>query len=738
MKFAHRRSWLLPAALLAIALIAGWEGLCHVNAIPVLPRLASSKVVGTPEPPPAYRLLPIGEPPLKNPVHIIASPHKDEIWITELCGRILSLATPYSDSPEIIAELEGEVWSLAFHPDFEKNGRLFATMVKGETTSREHVVSVIELAYDLDRSRMKDAVPRTLLSFRGYGHVGGALEFGRDGLLYIATGDSGNSEGTGAGYETGQDLSDLLGAILRIDVDHTEPGREYGIPADNPFVNQTNARPEIWAYGLRNPWKMTRDLSGDRFWVADVGEESWESVFLVSRGDNCGWPLYEGSHPFRLEGLRGPTPAIPPVLEHSHSQMQAIVGGRIIENCRFPELNGTYLYGEHATGAVFAARRGQQPKEYAATLLAKSRFLLTGFCIDRAGEILAITLDGKLCRLEPHTSPKNPTEFPQRLSESGLFESLTYYRLKGDLVPYDVNSPLYSDGASKERHFYLPPGENIEFSVRHCWVFPDQTLFVKTFSVEAESAPGQRRRIETRFLHYSGGDWNGYSYRWNSEQTDAELVSADGDTFEYSVSGSSNAAAEVRQWRFPSRVECMMCHTMGAAYVLGVNTAQLNRPTKWNGHQINQIELFESLGLFTKPLPRLSHMKGLLHSSAAHTWPCLVDPLNPAVSLESRARSYLHANCAHCHRYLGGGNSSMWLNYDAKPDEMRLMDVEPLHGSWGLDGARIVAPGSPDRSVLLHRMNSLGRERMPRIGSRVIDQEGVQLIRDWISNISQR
>ena len=726
------RNLCIAFSLLA-AIFTGWFGYRWTFAISVIPRLGSSKVVGTPKFPLEFRLTPVTAA-FKEPVHLAVVPNRNSLWVVERRGRVLSWDPPFeTQQPRVLAELDGELASLAFHPRFADNNRVFVTMV----SASPGVAAVLELTYDSALERLKLSDARTIINWPAGVHFGGALLFGFDGYLYISTGDGGDSTGEGQSYSTGQDLSDRTGSILRIDVDQTEFGLPFSIPPDNPFVGHANYCPEIWAYGFRNPWKMTVDPISQRLWVSDVGEDLWEAVYLVGSGDNCGWALDEGSHPFRSDGPRGPTPIIAPVIEHPHSEARAIVGGPWVASCQLAELEGSYLYADHVTGIVFAARPDTPRQQVTSRVLAKTGLPITSLVVDGQGDILAASLDGTISRLTRAPVATSTPSFPTRLSQTGLFKSTATYVPADDLVSYEVNSPLYSDGATKQRHIYLPPGSSLKFSAKHPWTFPDQTVLVKTFSLEKETDnPTSRRRIETRLLHRESGAWNGYSFRWNQEQTDAFLVEEAGETVPYDLPGSSEVASRQQQWRFPSRNECMMCHTLGAHFVLGFNTRQLNRSVTWNGRSMNQLDLFESFGLLESPLPRQSRGLGLFRTSGTHTFPRLVDPMDSAESLNLRARSYLDANCAHCHTYLGGGNSPVRMAFDVPAAEMHMFDERPLHGAWGTQHARIIAAGEPDRSVLLHRMNTLERERMPRIGSHVIDEQGVNLIREWILSLS--
>src|SRR5262249_47825141 len=148
---------------------------------------------------------------------------------------------------------------------------------------------------------------------------------------------------------TGQTLDDLLAAMLRIDVDHPTPDRPYGIPADNPFLDRPNARPELWAYGFRNPWRVSYDLPSDQLWVGTNGQALWEQVYLVKKGANYGWSISEGSHTFHAQRQAGPDPIAPPAAEHHHSEARSLTGGQVYRGKHLPELVGTYIYGDWST-----------------------------------------------------------------------------------------------------------------------------------------------------------------------------------------------------------------------------------------------------------------------------------------------------------------------------------------------------------------------------------------------------
>lgn len=240
---------------------------------------------------------------------------------------------------------------LAMHPDFKNNGEFFVSY-----TAREDDRTVIS-RFRVSKDNPNQADPQSeevLLEvaqpFKN--HNGGPIEFGPDGFLYIGLGDGGFRNDPQA---NGQNLSTLLGTILRIDVNQTDGERKYGIPADNPFVNVADARPEIYAYGIRNPWRIAFDKQSGLLWIGDVGQELWEEVNVIQKGGNYGWSLREGTQAF---GNRQADPAladpIDPVWEYDHGVGKSITGGRVYGSQRVPELAGKYIYADYVSGSVWA------------------------------------------------------------------------------------------------------------------------------------------------------------------------------------------------------------------------------------------------------------------------------------------------------------------------------------------------------------------------------------------------
>jgi hypothetical protein len=221
------------------------------------------------------------------------------------------------------------------------------------------------------------------------------------------------------------------------------------------------------------------------------------------------------------------------------------------------------------------------------------------------------------------------------------------------------------------------------------------------------------------------GEWTGYSYRWNREQTDAELVARDGAAVELEVADPANPGNLREQtWRFPSRTECLVCHSRAAGFVLAFSPLQLDRDHDYGGVTANQLRTFEHIGLFEGTLP-----------PRKEDVPPLIDPYNTSAPTEARVRSYLHVNCSICHVLEGGGNSTMQMDLATPLTKAKLIDEVPTHDKFDIADARIVAAGSPERSVLLRRISRRTTGQMPPLVSTEADQRAIDLITEWIRGL---
>ncbi|MEX0677381.1 MAG: PQQ-dependent sugar dehydrogenase [Pirellulales bacterium] len=707
----------------------------------------TSKIRGAPDPPAPYRTERVFEKlKFAEPLDLASARGTDRLFVAERYGKIYSFPNdPRVERAELFIDLGKVIYGLAFHPKFSENGYVYVTYLVDHKKELPDGTRVSRFQVRRDNPLHCDpGTEQLLLTWPSGGHNGGCLQFGPDGCLYIATGDSGEIADPN---EAGQDLSSLPGSILRIDVDRRDADKAYAIPADNPFVGVAGARTEIWAFGLRQPWKMSFDRQTGDLWTGNVGQDLWEMIYRIERGGNYGWSITEGSHPFRPERKRGPGPIIPPIVEHDHANFRSITGGFVYRGRRLPELIGAYIYGDYDTGRIWMLRYDREHNEVTENKeLVDSSLRLVGFAEDGAGELFLLDhMSGQISRLVPNPA-RSTGDFPRTLGATGLFASVADHMPAPGLIPYSVIAPQWCDGAAKDRYLGIPGDARIEFETLTYpqpapgappgWKFPDGTVLVETLSLEMEKGnPKSRRRLETRILHHerlAGGEdvgdqyWQGYTYLWNDQQTDAVLLEdPKGLDRTYTIRDSDAPGGRRQQtWHFPSRTECAVCHNMAAKYVLGVQTLQMNQDHNYGGTVANQLGTLAHLNIFAKPLP-----------APPEELSRLVDYRAQREDLARRARSYLHANCSHCHRKWGGGNADFQLLATLDVSEMGTVGVRPGQGTFNIPHARNLAPGDPYRSVLFYRMAQVGTGRMPRIGSTVIDERGLRLVHDWIQQL---
>jgi putative heme-binding domain-containing protein len=661
----------------------------------------TSRLHGSPEAPKPYiaeKVFP--QVAMSNGLEMIAIPGAHRFVAMERQGKVWS----FPDAPDtakntLVIDLKvahpqmRSAYGIAFHPHWRQNGLVFLCYAYGENVPDGTKLSRFKLTQQ--EPPVLDPTSETvLLTWRSGGHNGASLQFGPDGMLYISTGDS-EVPSPPDPLNTGQDISDLLSSILRIDVDHADNGKAYAIPPDNPFLQTPQARPEIWAFGFRNPWKISFDAQG-RLWCGDVGWELWEMIHLVQRGGNHGWSAYEASQPIKPETQR-PEPIVPPVAAHPHTEAASITGGYVYHGKRFPELLGAYIYGDYETGKIWAlwhdGRQVTRREE-----IADTPHKISTFGQSEDGELYWMNW-GKVTsihRLAPNPAIGKPSQFPRKLSDTGLFTDTAAQTPAAGVLPFEIAEPMWQDGATATRFIALPEGKAITAD-KNLIVWPTESVLARTITW-----PATQQRIETQVLHFDGDSWNGYSYRWNDQGTDAELVAADGVEF----------TVQKQPWRIHGRAECARCHNNWSGFALGFQPDQLV--------SIGGKKPAESPGLFASFF--LERLKNHLVSSR-----------DDKADLESRARSWLHANCAHCHRRHGGGSVPLMVNADLPTAETMMLNEKPTRGDLALTDARVITPGKPAQSVLLARIARSGNGHMPMIGAREIDPQGFQLLWDWIA-----
>lgn len=695
--------------LLAVASLAA-----HCMAAQRLP-WTTSRIRGSPDQPFGYTLeRRFGGLSFTNPVDLAFLREIDRWMVGEQGGKVFSFdrrgqnVSLAADFGPVIGR-EGSFYALTFDPNFASNRFVYVCYAQkpelpdGSRVSRFKVTSDPETKIDL-------ASEEILITWLSGGHNGCCLKFGADGYLYISTGDAAGPNPPDP-LKTGQDVTDLLSSILRIDVHKKSNGRNYSVPADNPFTGHANARPEIWAYGFRNPWRMAFDGKTGDLWVGDVGWELWELVYKVQRGANYGWSIVEGRQPVLPNDPRGPTPILPPTKEHSHSEAASITGGLVYYGKKFPALTGAFIYGDWETGKIWALR-GETNAVTFLEELCDSTTRIIAFAEDAAGEVFVLDYNGGLYELVENTNPHSPQDFPRKLSDTGLFSSIQNLIPAPGVYRFDVNAAMWNDFGSAERLVALP-GESSISTREQPWRFPSNAVLARTITLELERGDrSSAKRIETQLLHFNGDGWGAYSYRWRDDGSDADLVAAEGADELLRVKDSRQPGGiRFQPWRFASRSECLRCHNTWCGTALGFQPEQLG----------SQLDALAELKLITAK-PRENKKQ-------------LVSPYDHSADLDARARSYLHVNCSHCHRESAGGSVPSVLNYELPLDKMRSVNARPILGDMGLANGKVIAPGEPFSSVLLFRMSTGGRSRMPYLASELVDEEGVGLLRDWIASL---
>lgn len=280
---------------------------------------------------------------------------------------------------------------LAFHPDYKRSGEFFVFYTE-KRGGHHNVVSRFRVSKD-DPDRADPASEEVVLRIdhKYWNHDGGTVAFGPDGYLYVAVGDGGAANDPD---DNGQNLNTLLGKVLRIDVNRRDGETPYAIPKDNPFAGRGDARPEVYAYGLRNVWRLAFDRPTGRLWAADVGQNLYEEIDLIEKGGNYGWSRREGLHPFGAKGF-GPRPGvIEPIWEYHHDVGKSITGGAVYRGSRFPELVGAYLYADYVSGKVWALRFDEQARRVVANRpLRDPNRPIMSFGEDDRGELYMLTHD---------------------------------------------------------------------------------------------------------------------------------------------------------------------------------------------------------------------------------------------------------------------------------------------------------------------------------------------------------
>jgi uncharacterized repeat protein (TIGR03806 family) len=699
-----------------------------------------------------------------TPMHLVEIPDgSGRLCVVERAGniRVFPKNNPVSHStflsiPDVAQTSEQGCLSMAFDPDYATNGIFYVYYVWNSPGPGPGVSRIARFTNDDPADNAVDfATEEIILAVQqpDTNHNGGMVAIGPDGMLYWALGDGGGANGQ---YGTSQDTTTLLSKMIRIDVHSPpDPGLAYHIPSDNPFFDGgpdgAATRKEIWAYGFRNPFRWSFDRQTGQIFMADVGQQIYEEVNVIEKGGNYGWNRMEGFHCFNPADNNNPPPNCDmtgltlPIAEYNHDISDvirsgnfkaSITGAYVYYGSDVPELHGMYIYADHEFGGVFGLRYHEHDLEGPFVLIERdntnsstSSSGLAGVGQDADGEVYFLNvINNNVYVLRPVTPPANDS-FPTRLSDipALLAAGLGQDQTANGIIPYAPAAPLWTDGALKQRFIAIPDTGAVGFQPADGWNFPDKTILIKNFLLPMDERDPENtvRRVETRLLYKNGIDWTGFSYRWNEDQSDAELlVDRLVETFAITDRNGDDVAFE---YTYPSRSDCFQCHTTLANRVLGLTTPQLNSDFDYPGSGVtdNQLRTLDHIGLFSSALP-----------DAPANLPAMPNPYDESAPLRDRARAYLASNCAQCHR-AGSPPNSMDLRWETEDGDIDAIDVTPRWGDLGIPDAKLIASGDPDRSVLVARMGIRdgGVTQMPPLGTGRVDADAVELIRQYILSI---
>ncbi len=724
-----------------------------------------------------------------DPVDMVELPGGNEFLVMGLQGHIWKIANDQNASSKqelldisdnVVHYADGGMLGIVLHPEYGQPGSPNSeyiyvfyryTPVQGTDRINPTVNGYMRLSrfnLPVGANAINPASEQVLINVfdRHDWHNGGDMFFGpNDGFLYLVVGDEGAANDS---YQVTQQIDKwLFGGVLRIDVDQRGGGishpirkqpldagtppsgwphsftQNYYIPNDNPWQDPNGGiLEEFYAIGTRSPHRMTLDAQTGDIWIGDIGQGAKEEISIVRKGDNLQWPYREGDQ----NGPRAmPNPLIgndrDPIYAYGRTIGRAVIGGFVYRGNRYPELNGKYLFGDHETQNVWTLDKtgansgdvnyllsvpfdGEGSKDGISSFFADSNENV--YILDLYGRALDGGVIRKIVRSGAIVDP------PQKLSDLNVFSDLQTLATVDGIVPYNVNTPLWSDGAAKKRWIALPNDgihntslEQIGFDAEGNWDFPAGTVAIKHFELPTdENNPAAITKLETRFLVFTdNGDAYGVTYKWNDEQTDAFLIGIDEEVSQtYQVRKSDGSTVD-QTWNFPSRAQCMQCHTSVAGYSLGLKTRQLNGDLTYPSTGItgNQLETWNHLNMFDQQIGATTEL------------PASANLNDPYATDEMKVRSYIDANCAFCHRPNGVEGAFDGRALTALYDQSIINADVVSHAS--LPGYKIVKPQDAINSMLYIRDGSTSNDRMPPIGRNLVDEDYMQVLTGWIDGL---
>ena len=692
------------------------------------------------------------------PVSLATPPGEtNRLFVVEQTGRILVITNLANPSASVFMDIqsrcalggagEGGLLGLAFHPDYASN-RQFYVYYTASVNGNNMTNRLCRYMTQAGNPNQADTNSELrLLDQRddASNHNGGEVQFGPDGYLYLSLGDEG-------GFNDNQNNSqtitkDFFSGIIRIDVDK-KPGSlapnfnaavvaptNYAVPPDNPFVgattfNGTNfaataVRTEFWAIGLRNPFRFSFDEVTGELYAGDVGQDAREEVDYIVKGGNYGWAYREGM----ISGPKATTNAVTafraPMCDYERggglTNGYVITGGRVYRGDRFPDLYGKYIFCDYGSGNMWHLTPDTTNPVHFTYLLTDNNISAFGRDPRNNDLLMCDLISGQIKRLERNVATN---ALPATLADAGVFADLVTLAPFPGIQSYELNVPFWSDNAIKSRWFSVP-GTNatITFDATQPWTAPTGTIWIKHFDLLLTSGvPSSARRIETRLLVKNGSPEGGYgvTYRWGTSLTNAQLVGSGGLDEPILINDGGTIRTQI--WRYPGRAQCLTCHTPGAGFSLGFNTAQLNCDHAYGAIVTNQLRALNAAGYFHTNVSGFN----LLRRLAAAT--------NTAYSLEYRVRSYLQSNCRQCHYPGGPATPATWDARESTALSLANLINGALVNDFGSTNNRVIVPGILTNSVLHTRIGFRGAGQMPPLGSNLVDTQNVALVAAWITS----
>ncbi|GAB2526681.1 hypothetical protein GCM10008940_31730 [Microbulbifer agarilyticus] len=677
-----------------------------------------------------------------SPVMVISDGINDSMYVVDKSGSIFIFPNREDVAPgevNTLLNLDNEVrnyheqglLSMAFDPNYASNGYIYIYYIHG-TDDNERAPDgsygdAILARWTVDNpSNPTQVVANSNVEIlripqRGPDHKGGMMQFHpEDNNLYLGVGDGAYGHSATMSYPEdprtnngAQETDNLLGAFIRIKpLAQPVDGKYYEIPADNPFVGVPGFREEIWSYGHRNPWRWSFDTEAPyTMWETEVGQAGFEEVNLIEKGKNYGWPVCEGTN---NRGDLGGDPAKncstdfePPRDGYAHPTGYSIIGGVVYRGNSLPGLSGRFVFGDYVTKRIWSIVDGEA-KELISEAFPEN---IASFGTDLSGETLLVSTygveyGGQSTIYKVVDDDAQSAVIPATLSATGLFADVQNLVPVTGVLEYDLNTDGWFDGSDTRHFIALPNDSQITFDGTNNWDLPIGSVLVKHQSIATADNPAKPFTTSVLFRQDTG-NWQAANYHWNSDGSDADLVTESLTVMDGGI--------ENRQRAVQSAADCGSCHIgSGSREPLAVHTRQLNKNFQYGeGAETiaNQLDVFNNIALFTQNI------------GGADTHGSFVDAEDTNADLDERARAYLDTNCSHCH-----ASGFMDLQYDTPLDEMRLVNVETTGGAARLrpfDHA----------SSLVYIYQTTDNNRMPK-GTLYTNPVAETLFRNWIDSVN--